>query len=276
MSEELPTFLVIGAMRSGTTTLAWALGAHPEVFIPRDKEIHYFDQNFDKPVEWYRRWFEAADGAPAIGEATPTYLYEREAPARMADVVPEARLVAILRNPIDRAYSHYWHERNLGRETLPFREALAMEPERIGTEEVLSRLHFAYLDRSRYLHQLERVCRYYPRQRLHVMILEEFQRDPATLYGDLCRFLRLDESYRPSKIGRALNRNVSYRSQRLGSLARRIRWRPLRRVVGRLVVKGFGYPPMDADLRRELGDRFAGENSALGAWLGRDLSIWDE
>jgi hypothetical protein len=276
LAVALPTFLVIGAMRSGTTTLARALGAHPEVFIPREKEIHYFDQNFDRPVEWYRRWFEAADGVPAIGEATPTYMYEREAPARMAQVVPEARLVAILRNPIDRAYSHYWHERNLGRETLSFRDGLAREPARIDTDEVLPRLRFAYLDRSRYLPQLERVCRHYPRERLHVMILEEFQRDPAALYGELCRFLGVDEGFRPSRIGRALNRYVSYRSQRLGSLARRIRWRPLRRVVGRLVVRGFEYPPMDVDLRRELGDRFAEENAALAAWLGRDLSVWDE
>jgi hypothetical protein len=276
VADVLPTFLVIGAMRAGTTTLARALGDHPAVFVPRDKEIHYFDQNFDKPVDWYRRWFESADGAPAIGEATPTYMYEREAPARMAAVVPEARLVVILRNPIDRAHSHYWHERSLGRETLSFREGLAAEPERIGTDEVLPRLRFAYLDRSRYLPQLERVCRHYPRERLHVMILEEFQRDPATHYGEVCRFLGVDDSFRPSRISRVLNRYVSYRSPRLGSLARRIRWRPLRRVVGRLAVRGFEYPRMDPDLRRELRDRFAEDSAALAAWLGRDLSVWDE
>jgi Sulfotransferase domain len=275
MTGRLPTFLVIGAMRSGTTTLARSLGGHPEVFIPPEKEIHYFDQNFDKPIDWYRGWFEAADGLPAVGEATATYMYERDAPERMAGVVPDARLVAILRNPIDRAYSHYWHERNLRRETLSFREALSAEPERTATAEVLPRLRFAYLDRSRYLPQLQRVCAHFPRERVHVLILEDFQRDPSTHYGRLCRFLGVVDTFSPPDLGRVFNRYASYRSARLRAWTRRLPWEPARRLVGRLNIRGFEYPPMDADLRRELRSKFAEDNAALAEWLGHDLSVWD-
>lgn len=275
MAGRLPNFLVIGAMRSGTTTLARLLEAHPEVFVPPEKEIHYFDQNFEKPVEWYRAWFGAADGLPAVGEATPTYMYERDAPKRMAEVVPGARLVAILRNPIDRAYSHYWHERNLRRETLSFQEALSAEPERTATERVLPRLRFAYLDRSRYLPQLQRVTEHYPRERVHVLVLEEFQRDPPGHYGRLCRFLGVADAFKPPDLGRVFNRFASHRSMRLRTWTKRLPGEPVRRLVGRLNIRGFEYPPLEPGLRRELRSRFAEDNAALAEWLGLDLSVWD-
>ena len=275
MADRLPDFLIIGAMRSGTTTLARLLQAHPDVFVPPVKEIHYFDQNFDKPLEWYLDWFREADGARAAGEASATYMAEPQAPARMADVVPEARLVAILRDPVDRAYSHYWHERKLGRESLGFGEALEAEPQRTATDKVLPRLRFAYLERSRYLAQLRRVCEHYPRESLHVLILEEFQRDPQTHFRTICGFLGVDEAFVPADLGRVFNRYAEPRSARLMRAARGIPWRPLRRAVDRANVRRFGYPPMDPGLRRELAGRFAEDNRALAEWLGRDLSVWD-
>jgi hypothetical protein len=275
MAGRLPDFLIIGAMRSGTTTLARLLQAHPEVFVPPVKEIHYFDQNFDKPVDWYRQWFRDADGARAAGEASATYMAEPQAPARMAGVVPEARLVAILRDPVDRAYSHYWHERKLGREQLGFREALEAEPKRTATDEVLPRLRFAYLERSRYLPQLQAVCEHYPRESLHVLILEEFERDPKAQFLSVCRFLGVDQSFVPAEVGRVFNRYAEPRSARLMQAAGRIPWRPLRRAVDRVNVRRYGYPPMDDDLRRELTTRLAEDNRALAEWLGRDLSVWE-
>jgi hypothetical protein len=276
MVDRLPDFLIIGAMRSGTTTLARLLQTHPQVFVPPAKEIHYFDQNFDKPLEWYREWFRDADGAAAAGEASATYMAEPAAPARMAGVVPEARLMAILRHPVDRAYSHYWHERKLGREHLGFREALAAERERTATEEVRPRLRFAYLERSRYLPQLRRVCEHYPREAIHLLILEEFERDPEVHFRSVCRFLGVDDSFVPPETGRAFNRYAEPRSPTVMRAARRIPWRPLRRAVDRLNVRRFGYPPMEPALRRELAGRFEEDNRALAEWLGRDLSVWDE
>ena len=105
----LPNFVVIGAMRSGSTSLYKYLQAHPDVFMPR-KEIHFFDVKWDRGIAWYHTRFEGYAGQTAIGEATPTYLADPVALDRMAATIPDARLVAVLRDPIDRAYSHYWME----------------------------------------------------------------------------------------------------------------------------------------------------------------------
>ena len=106
-----PNFLVIGAQRSGTTWLDTALRAHPQVYLPeRRKEIHYFDEHYSRGAEWYREFFSAAAARPglkAIGEVTPRYLFDPLVPQRIAGDFPSMRLIAILRNPADRAYSQF-------------------------------------------------------------------------------------------------------------------------------------------------------------------------
>src|SRR5262245_45971784 len=121
---RLPTFLIVGAMRSGTTSLARYLGAHPDVFVAPEKEIHFFDRCFDRGVAWYAERFIQAAGAGAIGEATQSYMYDPDAIARMRSVVPSARLLTILRHPTDRAYSHYWLNRAHGLEDRSFEAAI--------------------------------------------------------------------------------------------------------------------------------------------------------
>lgn len=111
---RLRNFLIVGAMRCGTTFLAHCLGAHPDIYIPRAKEIHYFDVHFEKGPEWYKRKFSGAKKEHAVGEATQSYMYLDYVPPRIASLLPDARLIAILRNPVDRAYSHYWFHRALG------------------------------------------------------------------------------------------------------------------------------------------------------------------
>ena len=118
-------------MRSGTSSLNSYLRDHPEVAVSRPKEVHYFDVNFDLGPEWYLAHFEGSEHATAVGEATPDYLYDLEAPGRIAAVVPGVRILLLLRDPAERAYSHYWHNVAVGKESLGFEEALAAEPERI-------------------------------------------------------------------------------------------------------------------------------------------------
>ena len=271
---RLPTFVVIGAMRSGTTTLSAALAGHPEVFMPPGKELHFFDQHFDRGVEWYRARFAGAT-EPSVGEGTPRYMYDPEAVRRMAGVLPDARLVAILRNPIDRAYSHWQHERARGREDLGFAEALEAEPRRLGVMDPIPASHFAYLDRGRYVRQLRSVCEYYPRSALHVMVFEEFRARPEPGFQELCRFLGIDERQSPAALRQTWNRSYGVRFETVRRLAERspgLVARVLRRVNRRAAPTA----PMDPDVRRELADRFRQENAALAAWLGRDLSEWDD
>jgi hypothetical protein len=266
----LPTFFVIGAMRSGTTALARYLGAHPEVFVAPEKEVHYFDRHHDRGLDWYRSRFAGANGERAIGEATQTYMYFPEVIPRIAEVVPDARLIAILRNPVDRAYSHYWMNRSFRVETLSFREAIEADPEHPPKGAQV----FPYVERGRYVVQLQRASERFPRERLHVLLLEDLIREPEDTFRRLCRFLEIDEAFRPPNLGTPINRHTEFRSLKVRAIGRRLP-KPLGLVLARLNARPVTYPAMDPGLRRELVERFAPDNARLAAWLGRDLSVWD-
>ena len=262
----LPNFFIIGAMRSGTTALARYVGAHPGVFMAPEKEVHFFDRHHDRGLEWYRSRFAGHQGQPAVGEATQTYLFMPDVPARIAAVVPDAKLIAILRNPVDRAYSHFWMNRGLRTESRSPEEALTAEPG--------APVFFPYLDRGRYLPQLQRVCEHFPRDALHVLLFEDLLARPEETFGAVCSFLGVDPAVRPENLGRQINKNVAFRSIRVRDFARKLP-APLGKVIGRLNGKPFSYPKIDPALRRELAARFTEDNAQLAAWLGRDLSIWD-
>jgi hypothetical protein len=129
----LPDFIIIGGQRCGTTALFNLLGQHPCVETSHPKEVHYFDLQYARPLNWYRQHFptmmsmraRALRGRRVVsGEPSPYYLFHPRVPERLHDL-PGTRLIALLRNPVDRAYSHYQHEVRLGVETLPFEDAIA-------------------------------------------------------------------------------------------------------------------------------------------------------
>jgi hypothetical protein len=270
-SGRLPDFIIIGAMRAGSTSLARYVGAHPGVFMPSKKELHFFDWNWDRGVDWYRSQFN--EGAPSAlaGEATPIYIVYREAMERMAITCPDARLIAVLRDPVDRAYSHYWYNRMLGYERLPFADALAAEDSR--TTGSTDRRTFDYVARGRYLVQLERACDVFPREALHVLLFEDLVRDPVETYRAMCRFLGIDDTYFPANLGATLNSHAEYRSKLLAKVSRGMP-PPLRRSARRLNRREKRYPPMEPAVRRSLEGLFASDNHALAGWLGRDLAAW--
>jgi hypothetical protein len=271
---RLPTFLVIGAQKSATTSLIHHLAGHPEVFALTD-EVHFFDRHFARGIDWYRARFEGSGAARAVGESTPDYMYFPSVPPRMAEHLPGARLVAILRNPVDRAYSHYWHARTRGWERERLSEALAAEGARMAeaTDE-RSRGRFAYVDRGRYLPQLRRVCDHFPRDSLHVLLFENLRDQPVEAVRSVYRFVGVDDSVVPPDVDRARNRFVTFRSMRLREPIRRLPG-PLRRVAARLNIRYVRYPPMQPAIRDRLRAEFAEDNRELERWLGMDLSAWE-
>ena len=269
---RLPTFLIIGAQRSGTTTLARRLGEHPQVFMAPRKELEFFDQHFDKGLEWYSSFFATAKDEIQLGEASPSYLYEPIAIRRIAEVLPDVRLVVTLRNPVDRAYSHYWHNRARRKETLAFADALDAENVRTASDNT-SRLRFSYTSRGHYTEQLDEVLRHFPRSALHVEIAEETHANPVAALARVYQFLSIDPEFVPRTVDRRFNAYAEFRSVRLWENSNVLPTR-LAKLVKRLNRRtNQEYPPMDRETRARLETTYQESNQRLAEFLGRS-PIW--
>ena len=253
-----PTFLIIGAQKSGTTSLFSYLTVHPAVVGSTRKEVHYFDRKyFRMKPEKYRSFFQPPErglgdrlfrrGRPQFGEATPYYLFFPHAPARAAAFNPELKLIAVLRDPVDRAYSSYQQRVRRGREPLSFEEAIEREEERIGAdlEKTLADPTYwswplrdcSYVARGRYLEQLERWLEHFPRERLLVLSSDDLEDDPAAVVATCFEFLGV----------------------------------PLLRAESYPRLHSFSYEPMRPETREKLAAYFAEPNRRLYEFLGRDL-----
>jgi hypothetical protein len=209
---SLPDFLIVGAQKSGTSSLFAFLTQHPRLRAPVYKELHYFDARYNyQSVDWYRSCFpdrrpeSAANGSDSLpfltGEATPYYLFHPSVPRRVAEVLPGVKLMAILRNPVDRAYSHYHMAVRAKREDLSFEDAIAAEAGRLDgeTERLMaddayrSRVHIfnSYLARGVYVDQLARWAAYFPSDRMLVLKAEDLRADPAATTRKALDFLGL-------------------------------------------------------------------------------------
>jgi hypothetical protein len=272
---RLPDFVIIGAPKSGTSSMYSYLREHPDTFLPREKEVRFFTERYDRGASWYREQFAEAGDAKAVGEATPMYLGDPSVAPRMAALLPEARLVAMLRDPVDRAYSHFWHRRLRVGETRDFDEAVASEaadPSSVPFPAI------AYLELGRYVRQLERLTTYYDRAQVHVIIFEEMNGAPRETFAELCRFLSIDDSYVPPNLGVAYNTSHATRSERfrIFMLKHGIdrRFPELAQRINQLNKQKVDYPPLSDRQRREVGALFTDDNAALARWLGRDQLPW--
>jgi hypothetical protein len=199
LARPLPDFLVIGAQKAGTTALYAYLRWHPGITGPPWKEVSFFDRHYPRGVAWYRGQFPLRPRGRLVGEASPGYLFHPLAPQRVRETVPEARLVALVRDPVERALSHYHHEVALGREPLAFEDALAAEEERTrGEQERMVRdpsyfshawWDYTYVARGRYAEQFERWFDVFPREQLLVVASDELAADTPSTYRRVLEFL---------------------------------------------------------------------------------------
>jgi hypothetical protein len=182
----LPDFVIIGAQKGGTSFLYHLLTHHPLVESAARKELHFFDNSeiFHHGVEWYRRCFprlSTEDGQRAItGEATPYYLFDPPVAKRMAQIVPKARLIALLRNPIDRAYSHYQMQVKRGTEPRTFEEAIEQQ-------------HSSYVSRGIYVDQLLRWFEFFSKEQMLILKSEDFFERPIETLKVVLTFLDLPD-----------------------------------------------------------------------------------
>lgn len=271
----LPNFFILGAAKCGTTSLANNLRAHPDVFIPEIKEVRFFDTepSWAQGLAWYERFYEPAGGERALGDATPSYLYLPVVPPRLLHTVGgSARHVALLRDPVDRTYSHYWHRYREGEELRSFDAVL---DEELGGAE-----GWGYVGRSRYAEQLRRYVDAFGRESIHVALFEEYVADPGAVYAAICRHLGVDDTFRPDDLGERYNTHFVIVRPRLYSLLIAVRAgyltpEPVRRWLWSKIARFEEYVPIEAAARARLQDYFAPHNRELEAFLERDLrAVW--
>jgi hypothetical protein len=301
VTAGLPDFLVVGAPKSGTTSLYRYLEGHPDVYLSPVKEPRYFAfpdapprfvgpgaKDLNREIVWREEDYRAlfAGRQPhhrAGGEASATYLWAPGAAERIARTVPESRLIAILRQPADRAFSHFWHNRARHREPLAsFEDALAAEPER-------RRRHYSfnlyYAERGLYGAQLARYLQLFPREQVLVLLFEDFVRDPVDVMARVATHIGVDAEFSFDSTVRHNPRRGRVRFPRVRRLVtservvksrlRAVVPRPLRRTllrVGRSTVEA--PERLDPELRARLTKRFEEDIHQLEDLLGRDVSHW--
>ena len=217
--RTLPGFIVIGAQKAGTTSLFKTLRQHPAVVPAFKKEIKFFDCNYVLGLDWYRAHFPYQSEMKAgclSGEASPHYIAHPLTPQRIARTLPEVKLIALLRNPVERAYSHYQLNVRRGREPLSFEEAIEKEPDRLRKVlEVITLdesyplynfLHYSYLNKGLYAEQLQRWFEVFPRHQILVLQSEVFFAQPEQSFAQVLDFLQLPawapEKFKAYNIGR--------------------------------------------------------------------------
>lgn len=298
-SSMLPNFLIIGAAKAGTTSLWDFLKMHPQVFMPAGiKETHFFAFEGTKPdfrgpgdadavnrgavtdLETYEGLFEGGAGYRAVGEASTSYLYHPATPGRIKAYIPDAKIIAILRNPIERAFSAYLHHIRDGRETVwDFATALALEPERIAANwEQL----WHYRSMGMYHSQLVNYYSAFDSSQIRVYIFEDLVADERAVLSDLLRFLGVDDAagvglrrLNASSHTRVPRIRVAEASVRGDHLVKRAAHRFLPApVVSRarnLLTRRVELSP---SVRRMLVETYRDDVEKLAALIDRDLSSW--
>jgi len=248
---KLPTFIIAGAPRGGTTYLYNVLDQHPNIYMakPRSPEPKFFlvDDEYRKGLEYYsRKYFAAAGDARAVGEKSTNYLESSVAAARIREALPAVKLVFAIRDPVERAYSNYLWSRKNGLETLSFEEAVEKEETRAAQYPLAHRYSrpFSYVSRGMYAELLKPYFELFALEQLKVVFLEEIEARPKTALDDLCRYLGVRPL--PDDAG-LLDRVNSARD---------------------------GNEQMNERTREKLRDIYREPNRRLAELLGRDLSHW--
>lgn len=291
-----PDFFIVGAPKCGTTAMNDYLKDHPEIFVPDKKEIHFFgaDLAFRPPQRLteaeYLSFFASAWSEKRVGEASVWYLYSRQAAAEIKAFMPTARIIIMLRNPVDMMYSLHSQRLYNGRENLSdFAQALMKEDTlspKEQPEDTFHALSVSYRAVATYTPQVQRYFEVFGRERVHIIIFDDFARATPEVYRQTCEFLEVSQEFQPEFD--IINANKGVHSTMVRSLLR-YPPAPLRlflKLLGRPARQGFKgwlrrlntrYEPrssLDPELRRRLQAEFASEVERLSVLLGRDLTPW--
>ncbi len=276
-AEVVPDFLIVGTMKSGTTTLADYLSVHPAIWIP-EQEVQFFnnERNFARGPGWYSR--KLTEGCPpdriaemTIGEKTPTYSYQKNCAQRIKDLCPNVKLVWIFRNPVQRTFSNYLHSLKNGSELADFPTAVERELENKNRDRFRN-----YIERSKYADQVEHFLTLFERDQMHFLVFMHLISQPLEELNKVLRFLGLDEfeaepppmasnttTLPASPLSMWVTKKVFGSESKPYRLMRRINY-----LYPRPKPK---FPP---ELKEKLAREFDASNARLAELTGLDLSIW--
>lgn len=227
----------VGAQKCATTWLHFVLKAHPDAFMSEPKELDFFSSFFDRGYEWYDRHFVGGAGKAVRGEISPSYLHDFDAPARAFAYAPAAKVVAVLRDPVDRAFSNHLHEvRNGNCTSVDFEAGMANNP--------------LYLHQSRYALHLNRWLEAFPKEQVKILLQEDIRADPMAVLTDVCGWLGIGWSEAAAfAVADERNASAKYRNERWGSLLHGMAHRLRKSGLGSMVetIKGVG--PVNAMLK---------------------------
>jgi len=297
MVEKKPNFIVIGAMKAATTSLYTYLKQHPDIFMTKVKEPMFFN-NFKQSndykilgkkseklnsLEEYLSLFSSVENESAIGEASPAYIYNKKAPQLIKEHLPDVKIIAILRQPTDRAYSNFLHTRRADRENVDsFSESIKIEQDRI--KDNWSPLYH-YIQKGYYSVQLQRYYDLFPKENIKIYLFEEIVKNPKETLKDIFKFLNVEENI---KIDTSKKSNVSGTPKGiLGFILKKMRYYNmmpkfaisdyLPTFVVNLLFKSVykETEKLDPVFRKELTDKFYKEEILkLEKLIDRDLRDW--
>ena len=297
----LPNFLVIGTAKSGTTALHEYLNQHPQIYMSPQKEPHFFSlegkkvdfrgpgdkleeqlNNTVTNIEDYRKLFQGVSNEIAIGESSTSYIYNPEAAERIRKHIPNAKIIAILRNPADRAYASFLHMVQRGYEPLTdFAEALQDEERRINEK---WRGLWHYKRRGFYYNQVKRYFDVFDRSQIKIYLYEDFSGNTTGLLRDTFQFLAVDETFVPDV---SVKHNAYYLPKNKAWHSFLVKRNPIKSAVRlfipaklrkdiktNLIAKNNNKPPLSPEVRRELIQEYREDILKLQDLIGRDLSKW--
>lgn len=290
-----PSFLIIGAAKSGTTTLRTYLSRHPQLFVPHTFEPEFFGDKYDLGWDWYASLFAEATDDQLCGESSPIYTWWDEypkCPARIAEHLPDVKLIYILRHPVERTYSQYL-------EQIRARDSLQIESPALESFEAFVNYYGFWVQAGEYMRFIDEYLKYFPRERLLILFLEDLKRDTAGLLAQTLRFIGVDEqvdlTQSGSVHGKSSDNWIQWSARkRLTAPLRRIPGiRPLlgtlippsirerlyqmleRSSLGKSALRASKPPAMQPETRARLIERFREPNRRLSEFLGRDLEHWN-
>jgi len=274
----MPNFLVIGAAKAGTTSLYHYLNQHPQIYMSPRKETYFF-MSSNNEIENYKALFKEANGEIAIGEATPFYLYNKKSPELIKNCLPQVKLIIVLRDPVDRAYSHFLYWRSQGQEPIvDFAKAIREEPIRIRDG---YGINYHYINQGFYAPQLQRYLNLFDSSNIKINLYSDLVKNPSHFVKEIYNFLDVDDSF-AAPTNQALNKTAVPRNKVIDKILKTSN--PVKEISKTLLSDKFrklianklllSKPNISYNLRQELIEIYREDILKTQRLVQRDLSIW--